>query len=448
MNSYEIKSTAEVVRRKDVVICGGGPAGIAAAISAAREGAKVLVLEKNAFLGGAGTASRVSIFAYGFHDKERYIIGGIFKEMRQRLFERDALIKTKRRGWEPYNPFEYKILLDEMMAENNVEVLYHSSVTNIIMEGDKIKAAIISTKEGHKAIEGKIFVDTTGDADIAAMSGAPYDKGRIEDAAMQPMTMMYLIGGVDWKKVGSVKERGAWKDDSGRDYLNATGYGEFARQAVKDGKWNLPYYGLSSVYTIPWLDGVAGINFGRVLGKNGLNCFDLSSAEVEGRMQMKYGIDFLKEYVPGFEHSHIISGPCGIGVRETRRIKGKYILSEDDVKNLVQFDDVIAQSCYMIDVHSPDGETTYLHKLPKGTHHDIPYRCLLPIGVSNLLVAGRCASADQAAMGAIRVQPTCMAMGQGAGVAAALCAKRSVKPEDLCINLLQEKLRGQSAILE
>lgn len=438
----------EIIAQKDVVVCGGGPAGIAAAISAAKNGASVALLERHAYLGGASTASLVSIFAYGFHDKERFIIGGIFKEVRERLFEQDALIQTARNGWEPYNPIEYKILLDAMMEEYDVDVLFHANISDVIVYDKRIDAVIVPTKRGYTAIRGKVFIDCTGDGDIAAHAGAPCDIGRESDGATQPMTMMYMIGGVDWERVGTSQRRGYWVDSRGRGYVNATGFSDFIMKAVEEHAYPMPYFGISSIFTIPWMNNTVGINFGRVLNKDGLDLRDSSLAEKEGRRQVQEGLVFLRRYIPGFEHAFVVSTAECVGVRETRRIIGEYTLTEADIVQLRQFEDVIAQSCYMIDIHSPDGEGTYLHVLPRGEHHDIPYRCLIPKGIDNLVVAGRCISASHTALGAIRVQPVCMALGEAAGAASALCTILDCDPRDIPIGQLQDILRKQGAILE
>ncbi len=432
----------------DIVVCGGGPAGIGAAISASRNGAKVVLVEKQNYLGGAATANGVSTFAYGYHDKERFIIGGIFMEIREKLYQRDALIKTKRVGWEPFNPLEYKILLDEIIASEDINVINNLFICDLIKKDEEICSLIAAGKDGFYSVSGKIFIDATGDGDIAALEGNPFDIGREGDNAVQPMTQMYYIGGVDEKKAGECQKRGYWKDDKGRGYLNGTGFYQYIEEAVKKNEWTLPYKGICSVFTIPWMKGIVGINFGRVEKCNGLYPMSITKAAREGRKQVKKGMEFLRKYVPGFENAYIVSMAPEIGVRETRRIRGSYILKEEDILTQKQFPDVIAQNCYMIDVHSPDKGVTLIKKLPKGTHYDIPYGCLVPKKSKNMFMAGRCISATQSALGSVRVQPVCMALGEAAGAAAALCLKYDTAPRQLDVSKLQEVLLRQGAILK
>ena len=431
----------------DIIVCGGGPAGIAAALSAARNGSKVILLERGSYLGGASTAAGISTFAYGYHDKERYILKGIFYEIRQRLYERNALIKTKRHGWEPYNQEEYKVLLDEMLEEAGVRVVFNVFVCHVVKTDGFIEYVVAAGKSGFIAFKGKMFIDATGDGDLSALSDVEYSIGRENDNKMQPMTQGYMIGGVDIKKAGECQERGFWLDEKGRGYLNATGFYEFINNACEQNEWEFSYKGLCSVWTIPWLPGTVGINLGRVEGLCGVDTMDMTKASITGRKQAGQGIKFLKKYVPGFENAYITCLADTIGVRETRRIHGLYTLSQEDIINYKQFDDVIAQSCYMIDVHSPDKGTTHIFKLEKGKHYDIPYRSLVPEGVNNLIVAGRCISTTQNALGSVRVQPICMGLGQAAGAAASLCIKLSVPNHMLDIGILQEKLLEQGAVL-
>ncbi|MCG8335478.1 MAG: FAD-dependent oxidoreductase [Proteobacteria bacterium] len=432
----------------DVVVCGGGPAGIGAALSAARNGSNVAIIEKGSFLGGAATVNLVNTFAYGFHDKVRYIIGGIYKEIEDRLKERDAIILNKRKGWQPVNTEKYKCLLDDMFSEAGVKVFFHSLVTDVVKNSNRIDSVIVSGKQGSFAIGGKVFIDATGDADVSYHAGVKCKKGRENDGLVQPMTLMYMMGGVDFKKAGELQSRGYWEDDEGRNYLNATGFCQWVKKARENGELSIPRIDVPSIFTIPWLEGVVGVNFGRVQGKNPLHVEDISEAEIEGRKQVEDGINFLTKYIPGFENAYLLCTASEIGVRDTRRIVGLYSLTENDVKNQKQFEDVVVQSCYMIDIHQPDSEDTLLYKLPKGTHYDIPYRCLVPKSIKNLYATGRCISASYNALGSTRVQPVCMALGQAAGAAASICARENIANDNMDINKIQGLLTRQGAILK
>ena len=201
------------------------------------------------------------------------------------------------------------------------------------------------------------------------------------------------------------------------------------------------------MYNIPWLPGVVGINFGRIFADTKLDPRQLFSDSYTGRLQVKEGVEILKKYIPGFENCYLIESSPKVGRRESRRIKGLYTMTKDDICQQTQFDDVVAQGCYQIDIHGPKDVTFSLIKIPRGKHYDIPLRSLIPEGCDNLLVAGRCVSASHEALGAIRVQPICMAMGQAAGTAAAMCASNGTRPADMDIKGLQERLTEQGAII-
>ena len=435
-------------KQYDVIVCGGGPAGIGAAIAAARNGAKVALVEKSAFLGGATTSALVSIFAYGHHDKERYIVGGIFQEIRQKLSEVDGIILNKRFGWEPVNPEKYKELLFEMMEEAHVDLLCYSTISDVVVDENEIKAIVILDKNGEYLISASIYIDCTGDGFISALAGEDYSIGRDEDEHIQPMSLMFLVGGVDEQLVGSLQPRGYWEDSKGRKYINATRFTEIVQEAKEKGDFDIPREDIASIFRIPWLPNTVGINIVRVQGFSGLDGGELTKAHMMGMKQMNNAMKFLKKYVRGFENSYFITSAPEIGVRDTRRIKGLYTLTEEDIVNLRQFDDVVTQCCYMIDVHSSTDDSTYFHKIPKGRHFDIPYRCLIPKKTINLLVAGRCISATHSALGSARVQPICMALGEAAGVAATLCVKERTIPANLDVTLLQQSLELNGAILD
>lgn len=453
MAYIDVPATRVPVRLEaDVVVCGGGPAGIGAALAAARNGAKTVLIERYGFLGGMGTAAAVASFAYGYHDKRRFIIGGIFQEIRNKLHERGALIMTERKGWEPFNPEHYKMLAFDLLQEAGVEILCHTFVSDVIVERGRIQAVLIESKAGRQAVVGGVYIDATGDGDVAARAGVPYEIGRSSDQATQPQTLMYLLGNVDIHKTGEMLartgRRGYWRTPGGTPYLNATGFTDEIKAAKAEGY--LPTImrdHVASIFTIPWLDNVVGVNFGRITGRLALDPKALTEAEIIGREQVLEGLEFLRRYVPGFERAEVIATGPQVGVRETRRIMGEYVINQDDILEQRQFDDVIAQSCYMIDIHSPDTDTTTIVKLPPGTHYDIPYRSLVPRGVDNLLLAGRCISATHEALGSFRVQAICLAIGQAAGTAAALTVQARTTPGQLQVARLQQRLEEDGAIL-
>jgi Dehydrogenases (flavoproteins) len=453
MQFIEVPAQQVPVRLEaDVVVCGGGPAGIGAALAAARTGAKTVLIERYGFLGGMGTAAAVCTFAYGYHDKRRFIIGGVFQEIRTKLHQRGALIMTERKGWEPFNPEHYKMLAFDLLQEAGVHILCHTYVSDVLVDNGRIKAVLIESKAGRQAVVADLYIDATGDGDVAARAGVPFEIGRESDQATQPHTLMYFLGNVDVHKTGEMLaqtgRRGYWRTPEGKPYLNATGFVDEIKAAKAAGY--LPTImrdHVASIFTIPWLDNVVGVNFGRITGRLALDPKALTEAEIIGREQIREGLEFLRRYVPGFERAEVIATGPQVGVRETRRIMGEYVINKDDIIEQRQFDDVIAQSCYMIDIHSPDSDTTTIVKLPPGTHYDIPYRSLVPKQIDNLLLAGRCISATHEALGSFRVQAICLALGQAAGTAAALCAQKRTTPRELNVADLQKRLEVDGAIL-
>ena len=432
----------------DVIVCGGGPAGFSAAICAARCGARVALIEQMGCLGGTGTINGVSLFTFGYHDGERNIMGGMFQEIYDALLARDAIIPHWQHGWEPFNTEVYKTILDDMMFQEKVDVYLESTVIATNTNQGHIQDIIISCLQGLIGLSGKVIVDCTGDGHVAMLSGVPYEIGRSQDGAIQPYTMMFFMGGVDIDAIKVYNRDKSYLTEDGRSFINGNGFRDFIEKANADGLNFIPKKTIGSMCNIPWLPGVVGINFGRVFADSTLDPQQLFFDTRIGRQQVQEAVKILKGYFPGFEHAYLLESSPKIGRRESRRICGLYTLTANDVVSQRQFDDVIAQACYQIDIHGPKDATYEIVKLPPKTHYDIPYRILVPQKIDNLLVAGRCVSATHEALGAIRVQPPCIAMGQAAGTAAALCAESGISPAKIPVPELQQRLRKQGVILE
>ncbi len=432
----------------DVVVCGGGPAGFSAALFAARNGAKVALIEQMGFLGGTATVNGVNVFPHGYHDGERFVIGGMFKEIYQELLRHDAIIPHWQRGWEPFNMETYKLILDKLLKEAGVDVYLESTLVSVTMNENTISNILLNTLKGCIALEAKQFIDATGDGHLSMLAGVPYDIGRENDGAVQPYTLMFFVGGVDFDAIKEYNRDKSWLTEDGRTFVNGNGFRSFIEQANADGLDYIPKKTIGSMYNIPWLPGIVGVNFGRIFADTTLDPRRLFEDSHIGRLQVQQGVEILQKYIPGFKNCYLIESSPKVGRRESRRIKGLYTMTEDDIRKQQQFDDVIAQACYQIDIHGPTDASFQLVKIPKGMHYDIPYRSLVPCNCDNLLVAGRCVSASHEALAAIRVQPICMAMGQAAGTAAAMCAAENKHPADLNVKMLQQKLIEQDAILE
>jgi hypothetical protein len=429
-----------IIKQMDVVVIGGGAAGIASAMAAARNGAKTLLIEQRGYLGGMGTVSLVPAFC-PFTDKEKPVVRGIGLELLEKMkLNCSADYQSRYQhslDWVPIDPEVLKRVYDDTVLESGVELLYHTFVGQIVLDtaNHNVNTIVVLNKSGRSAIKAKYVIDATGDADIAALAGAPFQKGGVS-GELQPATMCYLVSNVERKRfLDYLKESG----DSGQIPLAV----EKAQEAG-----DLPE-GRKKVSGFAWLsDNLVGVNFGHVFGIDGTNAEDLTRGAVEGRRLVKKQIDFLRSYVPGFEHAHLTATGEQIGIRETRRIVGDYTLTQEDFMSSRSFVDDIARNAYFIDVHlTTSSDKMNIYRLPPGKSHGVPYRCLLPKGLDNVWVVGRSASADRIVQGSLRVMPNCFAMGQAAGTAAALASKYSVNSRNVRMEELQKLLIAQGAWL-
>jgi len=437
-----------------VIVAGGGPAGIVAAIAAARNGARTLLVERYGFLGGQSSASLVYPWM-SFHDPQgNQVIRGIAQEIVARLV---ALGGSP--GHVPdtigyvslFTPFDveaFKFVAQEMLLEAGADLLLHTWVTGATVENEMLVALDAINKSGHARLRGDVFIDATGDADVAYFAGAALAKGRDADGATQPMTMNFRLGGVDMEQVRD------YMDTHRDEFYPATRYDLLQQLSYPTGvqgfytlwkEGNLPIPRQQILFFAGMRPGEIGVNTSRIVGLDATNADDLTQAEIEGRRQVMLLIKFFRNRVPGFENCYLIATPTQVGVRETRRIIGEYVLTGEDVTQARRFADSIARSAYPIDIHDPkaSGNVTLDVKLD----HDIPYRCLLARGVKNLIAAGRIISVTHEAFAAIRVTPPVMALGQAAGTAAALCVRHHVLPREVNVHELQQLLVAQGASL-
>jgi ribulose 1,5-bisphosphate synthetase/thiazole synthase len=424
----------------DVLVAGGGPAGVAAAISAARSGARTLLIEQRGFLGGMGTVALVPAFC-PYSDGEKAVVRGIGLQLLEQMKAECEPEFRERFGteldWVPIDPEVLKRVYDDAVAESGAGVLLHTIASQTVMDADgrKIEGVVIVNKSGRSLIKAKTVIDATGDADLAALAGAPFHKGG-EAGELQAATMCYLLANVDRKRFLK------YLDESGdTDQIHRA-----VQQAQAEGK--LPQ-GRDSVSGLSWVaDYLVGVNFGHVFGIDGSRAEDLTRGAVEGRQLVLRQLEFFRAYVPGFEQAHLVSTGEQIGIRETRRIVGDYVLTQDDFMNMVSFPDDIARNSYFIDIHmARSSGAMHIHHLPPGESHGVPYRCMLPVGLDNVWVAGRAASSDRVVQGSLRVMPNCFAMGQAAGMAAAMAAGTDSQSRTVDITALQRGLVRQGAWL-
>ena len=433
------------VREVDVLVVGGGPAGVGAAFAAARNGARTLIVEQFNCLGGVATAGgHAHICRYDEQGTKRQIIGGIADEIRQRIVRGGFGTAHAYGTW--FELEGLKLLLEQMAGEAGVELLYHTFFSDALMEGERIAGVIVQNKNGRVAIRAKRVVDCTGDGDVGFRAGCSYEIGRKSDGRCQPVTLMFTIGGVDWPAVLAFEQRYRQQhaDDDNpwqlrRVWEEAIAKGDMRPfQKTRMGWW----------WSATRPDQV-GVNFTHVIHVDSTKAEDLTRATLEARQQAHETIAVYRKYVPGMEKCYMISTPNTVGIRESRRIMGEYVLTEDDVKGQREFADAICYGSFFVDIHRIDGPgmdaTSW--SPPNGFKYQIPYRVLVPLRVDNLLTAGRCVSCTHVALGSIRVMAPCIAMGEAAGTAAALSLKQGTTPRQLDPAALQAQLRSQGGIL-
>ncbi len=452
-----------VRREVDVAICGGGVSGVVAALSAARQGASVALVESHGFLGGTNTAAQVNGVGGWQYDLDGApLIDGVPLEIMGRIAElggdRDVVdrIKTpvenpdyKAGGlgcfWLRTNPEHTKLVLDRMMAEAGVYVLLHASATEPILSNSQILGVLVESKSGREAILAKVSVDCTGDGDIAARAGAEFAIGRPEDNACQPMTMIYTVANAQQPRLWY----GAREHDPEADPLRRNRYEAAVRVARERGEFvRNPNDVFCAATPLDVADpSTLAVNFTRVQGRLSTDADALTQAEIEGREQVQEAVAFMRKYMPGCENAYLASTAPHIGIRESRRILGDYVLTGDDVRGSADFDDGIARGIYLLDIHNPTDYGRPSSLVLLDAPYSIPYRSLLPRGLDGLLLAGRCISGDHIALASFRVQSHAMAIGQAAGTAAALAAGTGTQPRRLDVDLLRRTLIAAGANL-
>ncbi|WJH35291.1 FAD-dependent oxidoreductase [Paenibacillus sp. CC-CFT747] len=406
-----MERTVPVHDQADLIVVGGGPAGCAAAISGARSGLKVILLEHSGQLGGMGTLGNVSIFM-GVGN-----VTGIYREIIAEVLPDRLPDSHEGSIWPQYSPFVLRHYLNSKLEKEGVRVYYHASFTSAVMDGDTVTGIVANTREGLRAFLGAKVIDCTGDARVAQDAGVPIHSGREGDGLTQPMTLMFMM------------------QNTGKPvtpYLPEDAYYYESMSELPQGR---------HLYWEQNQDGTLLVNMTRVRG-NGAKLEDINHAEKEALRQVFSVAHYLQRN--GFETYVLSHIPGQVGVRETNQIQGLYTLTEDDLTSGRRFEDVVAQTNYEIDIHSPDGAKTTDERSLSG--YDIPYRCMLPTGVKGLLVAGRSISATHVAMSSMRVQATCYALGQAAGAAAACALEEGVDFPGISIPKLHRRLADQGVV--
>jgi hypothetical protein len=445
----------------DVIVVGGGISGAMAAIGAARAGAKTLLVEQYGFLGGMLTAAGVGPMM-SFHAGEQQVIQGATGELIDRLVEKGhspGHIADSTGYTATVTPFDVEGMkreLELMLIEAGGEVLYHAMLASVESDGDRIQSITVSTKGGLMKLNAKVFVDATGDADVAVAAGVACSKGRPSDGACQPMTLKMRMLNVDMQKVREFIKNNPDEfpflegDVSRIEKAPRVSIGGFVKQVAAAravGEFTLPRE--SILFFEANAEGEVIVNTTRIQGHDANDPWSFSAAEIEGRRQAEEVNRFLRNYIPGFEEAVLVYTGPQIGVRSSRQIKGCYRLKSTDVFSQISFPDTIAHTGYPVDIHNPTGSAHIEFEKPAwGTYCNIPYRCLVTEQVSNLIAVGRCISVDFEAQGAVRTTPTMGAVGHAGGIAAALAVSDSVHVNAVNTDKLQLELKAQGAFLQ
>jgi len=440
----------------DVVVVGGGPGGLSAAIAAGRLGARTLLIERYGFLGGMSTAALVYPWM-SFHDMTgRQVVAGLAQEIVDRLVALGASP-----GHQPdmigvmysITPFDKEVFKDlavTMVTEAGVDLLLHSTVIEAETDDRSVVAIRTAGPYGSRTVRGRIFIDGTGDCSLVHLAGGDTEMGRPTDGKVQPMTMMLRFGGVDFEPI--------------RQYMKAhpEDFWPTTRFADLDHK---PLTGVSGFHSV-WRQfgssyiprdlvlffagirpGEAVVNTGRIIELDPRDVEAMTQAEVLARRQTRDLVAFMRGHIPGFEQSYLLESGAQVGIRESRRLVGLYTLTTEDATSGRQFDDTVALNGYQIDIHDPTGKGLVNLRLAR-EHFSIPYRSLVSRDLANVAVAGRAISCSVEAFAALRVTPVCMAIGQAAGTAAALAIRHGQRLAGVDTLALRRELRAQGAILE
>jgi len=444
----------------DVVVCGGGPSGVAAALSARRAGMKVLLAEQAGQLGGAGTSAGVSHLLGGrTRDNSRWCVGGIYREVTEDLARRGgaihpADIKGERfspHGWTgvvssltygvPFDPFQMAALLDEKMLEAEVEVLLFTSVVDAVVSGERVTHLILHNKGGMQAVPAAAVVDATGDADVASRSGCEVVAGRPEDGLMTPATLVFHVDRVDQDALSAE----IYRTGSNR-------FRELVQELKEKGEWVFPYEIFISVQLVE--KGTLMINTTRICDVDGTDGRSLSKGMVQGRREVHELMGLMQKHFPGFEDARIRLVAPALGVRETRRIVGEFVYTVADLVDGCDFDDTIGFSSYGWDLPDPKRPSH------QPMHHDrgapkmarectpIPYRVMVPRPVENLICPGRAISVERDVLGPLREQAPCYAMGQAAGLAAAQVVQNAPAFRNVDVDRVRVGLREAGAVVD
>lgn len=450
-----------ILRTVDILVVGGGTAGAVAGIAAGREGLKSLVVEQFGFLGGSQTAALVTPMMPNQIDNIP-LNGGIDFEINSRLIgmHESGVWRDGNRGW--FNPETLKLVLETMCLEAGTELLYYTMFEDVVVDQDEVHGIVMVNKAGRGALLAKSVIDCTGDADVAFRAGVPCESGDPATTLNQPFSVRFNLGNVDLKRFAEflrslgrhdVMERAEGTEveliHTAMVWRNGWTLEPIFRKAVEQKTLQESDGNYFQAFTMAGRPGELALNCPRISADvDGTNPFHLTKAQIKGREIIQRYVAFCRSYLPGCEHAYLVMSAPMVGVRESRRIRGEYYLTVDDVLGAKKFDDAILRNNYPLDIHSDsDTDSKRPTRLPAGEFHEVPYRCIVPLKRERILVAGRCLSASFEAQSSVRIQSNCRAMGEAAAVASALSIRKGIFPRHLDGKDLRKRLIEKGARL-
>ncbi len=425
--SLSLPQSLPIRDEADVIVLGGGPGGLGSAIAAARHGADVLLVEHYGFLGGMATAGEVNPFMPNHLEKES-LDTGIFEEWLERM----GTYGGQRGSSRTFDPQAARLAAEDLCKEAGVRLLYHHRLAHSEYSDNRINGIVLHSKSGLSAAQAKQYIDSTGDADLAAMSGCEFNFGNdAGDPHVQPMTLCFKLL-LDENDISEGKDPGNYLREINDQIQDAY------HRAQDEGRTSNPRENVLMFRGVE--DKVVHFNSTRIIHKSSVNGEELSEAEIEGRKQLRELIEILRAEVPLFKNSKLYSIAPQIGIRESRRIVGRYTVTLDDYRRGRTYEDGIARVTYPVDIHNPNGTGTYFIKLPQGAWYEIPYRSLIPTNINNMLVACRAVSADHGTHSSLRVMPPVCSIGQAAGTAAAFAVRDNKDVSDIDGSVIRDQL--------
>ncbi len=416
----------------DVIVCGGGPGGVCAAVAAARAGSKVLLIEQYGFLGGMATAGLVEPFM-PYETGGKRINAGLFTEVCNRLDANGGFGSELHRS--ATDSEVLKLVELDMCLEAGVELLFHSFIFGATVRKNRVTEIKVANKAGQMSFAAEVFIDATGDGDLAYFAGADWELGRDEDGLTQPSTMFFKMGGVNEKKFIKARRSGKYPN----------GFKEITEKARAAGDFPSPREN-TLIFQTP-LPGTFAFNTTRLVKFDATNPRDLTQMEIEGTHQAHGVAAYARKYLPGFEKSFLTQVAANVGVRESRRVVCDHKITVEDMFEYREFDDTVARGCYPIDIHSPTGAGTKIIHLKEGESYSIPYRSLTVKGFDNLLMGCRAIWGTHEAHSAYRVQPIVMCIGEAAGVAASMAAGGKCDTRAVDVAALRRELTARKAVI-